>query len=127
MGMYNAIIDDELLNPLGVYKERLSQSALLAEMQRVTDVGAQGVRSWLDNAGVTFVTGTDEATELTDAQLHAQCKMYIAAMRMASQFGCDAIGVQYQQGLKDMTPASDLAEGLLNNPERPPVFHAENR
>ena len=28
MGMYNAIIADELLNPTGVYKERLSQSAL---------------------------------------------------------------------------------------------------
>ena len=32
MGMYNAIFDDELLNPLGIYKERLSQSALVAEM-----------------------------------------------------------------------------------------------
>ena len=29
MGMYNAIIDDELLNPLGIYKERLSQSRAL--------------------------------------------------------------------------------------------------
>ena len=28
MGMYNAIFDDELINPLGIYKERLSQSAL---------------------------------------------------------------------------------------------------
>jgi hypothetical protein len=27
MGMYNAIIPDELLHPTGVYKERLSQSA----------------------------------------------------------------------------------------------------
>ena len=35
MGMYNAIFDDELLNPLGIYKERLSQSALVAEMGRV--------------------------------------------------------------------------------------------
>ncbi len=26
--MYNAIIDDELLNPLGIYKERLSQAPL---------------------------------------------------------------------------------------------------
>ncbi len=34
MGMYNAIIDDHLLNPTGVYKERLSQSALVAAMQR---------------------------------------------------------------------------------------------
>ena len=33
MGMYNAIINDELLNPLGIYKERLSQSALVAGMR----------------------------------------------------------------------------------------------
>ena len=32
MGMYNAIIPDELLAPMGVFKERLSQSALYAEM-----------------------------------------------------------------------------------------------
>jgi L-fucose isomerase-like protein len=48
--------------------------------------------------------------------------MYIAAVRIAHEFGCDAIGIQYQQGLKDLTPASDLAEGLLNNADRPPVF-----
>jgi hypothetical protein len=34
----------------------------------------------------------------------------------------DAVGIQYQQGLKDTVPASDLAEGLLNNVQRPPVF-----
>jgi hypothetical protein len=125
MGMYNAIIDDELLNPLGIYKERLSQAALVAEMRRVTDDEAQAVRRWLDDRGVTFVTGSDEATDLTDAQLHEQCKMYIAAVRIAHAFGCDAVGIQYQQGLKDTAPASDLIEGLLNNPDRPPVFHAE--
>ena len=43
MGMYNAIIDDELLNPMGVYKERLSQSALVAAMRQVTDDEAQEV------------------------------------------------------------------------------------
>ena len=47
--------------------------------------------------------------------------MYIAAVRIAHEFGCDAIGIQYQQGLKDLCPASDLVEGLLNNPDRPPV------
>lgn len=125
MGMYNAIIDDELLNALGIYKERLSQSALLAEMERVTDEEADRVRSWLEAKGMTFKTGSDEATELTDAQLQGQFKMYIAALRIAARFGCDAIGIQYQQGLKDMAPASDLVEGLLNNPERPPAYHAE--
>jgi hypothetical protein len=48
--------------------------------------------------------------------------MYIASVRIAHEFGCDAIGIQYQQGLKDMVPASDLAEGLLNNSDRPPVY-----
>ena len=121
MGMYNAIIDDELLNPLGIYKERLSQSALVAEMGRVGDDEAQAVRSWLDGAGMTFHTGSDDATELTDGQLLSQFKMYIAALRMADDFGLDAVGIQYQQGLKDVVPASDLVEGLLNDGERPPV------
>ncbi len=47
--------------------------------------------------------------------------MYIAAVRIADDFGCDTIGIQYQQGLKDLLPASDLVEGLLNNADRPPV------
>jgi hypothetical protein len=74
---------------------------------------------------MTFVVGNDEATELTNAQILEQIKMYIAAVRMADAFGCDAIGIQYQLGLKDMTAASDLAEGLLNNVERPAVYHKE--
>jgi hypothetical protein len=122
MGMYNAIFDDELINPLGIFKERLSQSALVAEMAKVSDDEAAAVRSWLDTAGMTFHTGTDEATELTDAQLTSQFKMYIAALRMSDDFGLDAVGIQYQQGLKDTVPASDLAEGLLNNVHRPPVL-----
>jgi len=122
MGMYNAIIDDELLNPTGVYKERLSQSALVAAMRDVSADEAQQIRTWLDDRGMKFVIGADEETELTDAQILEQCKMYIAAVRIAHEFGCDAIGIQYQQGLKDLTPASDLVEGLLNNPDRPPVY-----
>jgi hypothetical protein len=133
MGMYNAIVEDHLLNPAGIYKERLSQSALVAAMQQVPRGEAQAVRDWLDKKGMTFVTGKDSATELTDEQIFEQCKMYIAALRIAHSFGCDAIGIQYQQGLKDSVPASDLVEGLLNNVDRPPVngsdgealFHGE--
>jgi hypothetical protein len=127
MGMYNAIFDDELLNALGIYKERLSQSALVAEMNTVTDEEAKAVRAWLDDAGMTFHTGTDEATELTDSQLLSQFKMYVAALRIADDFGLDAVGIQYQQGLKDTVPASDLAEGLLNNVRRPPVLSRDGR
>ncbi|MEV0457740.1 fucose isomerase [Catellatospora methionotrophica] len=122
MGMYNAIFDDELLNPLGIFKERLSQSALVAEMARVGDDEAAAARRWLDERGFTFHFGTDEASELTEAQVDSQLKMYVAALRISDDFGLDAVGIQYQQGLKDTVPASDLAEGLLNNAERPPVL-----
>ena len=47
-GMYNAIIDDELLNATGVYKERLSQAALVAEMAKVTMEEKCSARKWLD-------------------------------------------------------------------------------
>ncbi len=127
MGMYNAIIPDELLHPTGVFKERLSQSALYAAMQRIPADDALRVRAWLDARGMRFLTGDDPDTELTNAQILEQCKMYIAAMRIADEFGCAAIGIQYQQGLKDLTPASDLAEGLFNNVDRPPVRDENGR
>jgi hypothetical protein len=126
MGMYNAIIPDELLHPTGVFKERLSQSALYAEMCRVPDSEALAVREWLERKGLRFLTGPSPDTDLTCDQILGQCKMYIAALRIAGEFGCDAIGIQYQQGLKDLAPASDLAEGLLNNVDRPPVKSASN-
>src|SRR5208282_3796962 len=47
MGMYNAIIDDELINPAGIFKERLSQSALVAKMRTVSDAEANAVYQWL--------------------------------------------------------------------------------
>ncbi|MFM8252922.1 MAG: fucose isomerase [Planctomycetota bacterium] len=121
MGMFNAIIPDELLNPTGVYKERLSQSALYHETTQVSDAEALAVRQWMETHGLKFVTGPKHAEHLTDQQILAQCKMYIAAVRLADDFGCATIGIQYQQGLKDLLPASDLVEGTLNNSERPPV------
>jgi hypothetical protein len=121
MGMYNAIIPDELLHPTGVYKERLSQSALFFETTQVSDDEAWTVRQWMEERGMKFHTGANDATDLTDDQIRQQCKMYVAALRIAEDFGCHAIGIQYQQGLKDLLPASDLVEGMLNNAERPPA------
>jgi hypothetical protein len=121
MGMFNAIVPDALLHLTGVFKERLSQSTLYAAMQRVSDADAGAVLAWLRKKGLQLKLGTDEATELTEGQVRQQCRMYVAALRLADEFGCAAIGIQYQQGLKDLTPASDLVEGMLNNVDRPPV------
>ncbi len=127
MGMYNAIIPDELLFPTGIYKERLSQAALYAGATQVDDDEAREVYNWLVKKGMWFHLGTDEATELTERQVLWQCKTYIAALRIADEFGCETIGIQYQQGLKDLLPASDLVEGLLNNSDRPPVKNAAGK
>ncbi len=121
MGMFNAVIPDHLLNPTGVFKERLSQSALYHETMQVGNKEADAVRAWMEKRGMTFRTGRKHESELTDQQIRLQCKMYVAAVRIADDFGCDTIGIQYQQGLKDLLPASDLVEGTLNNSERPPV------
>lgn len=122
MGMFNAIIPDHLLHPVGVFKERLSQSALVAEMGEVSDAEAEQVLAWYQGQGMTFHFGEIEAEDLTQRQVLQQCRMYVAAVRLADHFGCETIGIQYQQGLKDMTPASDLVEGTLNSTARPPVF-----
>ena len=121
MGMFNAIIPDHLLHPTGVFKERLSQSALYHAATQVPDDEAQAVFEWYKKKGVTFHFGEDEENDLTERQVLEQCKMYVAALRIADDFGCDAIGIQYQQGLKDLLPASDLVEGTLNNVDRPPT------
>ncbi len=127
MGMFNAIIPDSMLNPTGLYKERLSQSALYYASTRVSDAEARSVYRWLVRKGMRFRFGRDEKSDLTVKQVLGQCKTYVAALRIADEFGCDAIGIQYQQGLKDLLPASDLVEGMLNNRERPPVRSADGR
>lgn len=127
MGMFNAIIPDALLNATGVYKERLSQSALYYETEQTSDEEAQAVRNWFEEQGLTFHTGPNHETDLTDAQILKQCKMYLAAVRIADDYGCHSIGIQYQQGLKDLLPASDLVEGTLNNTDRPPVLSRDGR
>ena len=122
MGMENAIIPDRLLHATGVFKERLSQSALWYEATaRVSEAEARDVLRWLEKAGMRFHFGKNEETDLTRAQVLLQCRMYVATLRIAERYGCDLVGIQYQQGLKDVLPASDLVEGMLNDSKRPPV------
>lgn len=127
MGMFNAIIPDQLLHRLGLFKERLSQSALYAAMRDVKTETAHVHYKWLLERGMQFRLGPDSSEHLTEDQVLEGLKMYTAAATLADRFGCSAIGIQYQQGLKDLCVASDLAEGLLNNPDRPPVVGANGR
>ena len=51
MGMFNAIIPDVLLHATGVFKERLSQSALYHETMQISQSEARAVFRWLERAG----------------------------------------------------------------------------
>jgi len=121
MGMENGVFGNELLYKKGMGKENISQSELLARMGTVSNKEGWGVIQWLMKKGMKFQIGKNEKKDLTRNQLIEQGKMYIAAVRIAHKYGLDCIGIQYQQGLKDCCAASDLVEGLLNNPDRPKV------
>ena len=124
MGMEAAILPDHLLVPLGIFKEHLSQSSWHAATLRVIETEADLVEQcyqWLLSRGMKFHFGQNEESELTEKQVRIQCAMYIAVVRLVHEFKVSGIGIQYQQGLKDCLPASDLVEGLLKSADRFPV------
>lgn len=121
MGMINGVFPLRSLIDVGIPLEPLSQSQLLADMGRVPqDLREQCLQYYIDR-GMDFRFGEDPETELTRGQVLEQCAMMIAAARAWKRFGCTAIGIQYQQGLKDCCPASDFAEGALNDSDRFPI------
>jgi hypothetical protein len=122
MGMLNALIDPAKLGAIGMPLELLNQSDLVAEMATVPDREAQDYLNWLVEKGTWFDWGTDQFEDLVHSQVHEQMKMYSAAARYVQRFGLAAIGIPYQVGLVRCVAASDLAEGMLNNAERPDVI-----
>ncbi len=121
MGMFNAIIPDDLLHATGVYKERLSQSALYYETTQVRDEEATAVRQWMEQPRHEIRHRLKRRRRIdrrTDSPAMQNVHRRPAHCR---RFGCHTIGIQYQQGLKDLLPASDLVEGTLNNADRPPA------
>ncbi|NDL64702.1 signal transduction protein [Acerihabitans arboris] len=121
MGMINGVFPQQALVNAGIPLESLSQSALLVEMARVPDSLREQCLAWYELRGMQFDFGADGARSLTRKQVLEQCAMMIAMARFVRRFGLAAVGVQYQQGLKDCCAASDFAEGALGNAERFPI------
>ncbi len=112
MGMFNAIIPDELLHPTGVFKERLSQSTLYAAMQQVSDAEARGVLDWLLKKGMTFQLGQgrgDRADRGADPAAMQDVHRRRPARRTSSAAPPSASNTS--RASRTSRPASDLAEG----------------
>ncbi|SDQ86646.1 signal transduction protein [Pseudovibrio sp. Tun.PSC04-5.I4] len=121
MGMMNGFFPVKALTDIGMPLESLSQSALLVEMEKVPQSMREECLKFYEDRGMTFKFGKDDATELTREQVLEQCAMMIAMARFTTRFGLSAVGVQYQQGLKDSCAASDFAEGAIGSTERFPI------
>jgi len=127
MGMGQAVVPDKLCWGAGFAKERASQSALYYEAKQVKPEEAEAMFDWLVEQGAKFEFGEDPAQCLTKDQVLWQCRTAIAAARLADDFGADYVLIQYQQGLKDVLPASDLAEGILNTRKHPPFYSRDGK
>ena len=121
MGMINGVFPQKTLCDVGMPMEGLSQSALVYEMSKVPlELRKQCLQFYIDR-GMQFQFGSDPDSELTRDQVLEQCAMMIAMGRTVDAFGLSCVGVQYQQGLKDVCPASDFAEGAIGSTERFPI------
>ncbi len=121
MGMINGVFPLERMIAIGMPIEGLSQSALFYEMSRVPSELREACLAWYEQKGMRFIYGKDASCELTRDQVLEQCAMLIAMARTVRRFGLTSIGVQYQQGLKDLCPASDFAEGAIGSTLRFPI------
>ncbi|KAA8998471.1 signal transduction protein [Affinibrenneria salicis] len=121
MGMINGVFPQQSMINIGLPIESLSQSALLVEMAKVPPALRETCLQWYEQRGMRFEFGEDGSQQLTRAQVLEQCAMMIAMARFVQRFGLSAVGVQYQQGLKDSCAASDFAEGAIGNAERFPI------
>ncbi|PWC22918.1 signal transduction protein [Brenneria roseae subsp. roseae] len=121
MGMINGVFPQQAMINTGIPIESLSQSALLVEMAKVPLSLREACLQWYEQRGMQFQFGDDGRQHLTREQVLEQCAMMIAMARFVKRFGLSAVGVQYQQGLKDCCAASDFAEGAIGNAERFPI------
>lgn len=124
MGMINGVFPQQAMVNTGIPLESLSQSALLVEMAKVPAELREQCLAWYEQRGMTFdfgADGSDGRQALTRPQVLEQCAMMIAMARFVKRFGLAAVGVQYQQGLKESCAASDFAEGAIGNADRFPI------
>ncbi len=121
MGMINGVFPQQAMINTGIPVESLSQSALLVEMAKVPPALREACLQWYEQRGMRFEYGEDGSKDLKREQVLEQCAMMIAMARFVKRFGLSAVGVQYQQGLKDSCAASDFAEGAIGNAERFPI------
>jgi hypothetical protein len=123
-GRDDAAIPDALLSRCGLLKTHISNETLLEAIAGVGEEEVRAVFRWYKTKGFTFCFGPDERTNLTALQVIWQCRMYVAACRLAAKYGCEAVGMRGPTFFEYVLPTWDLTGGTLNSTDRPPVGDA---
>ena len=118
-------VPDALLRGAGVGKVRLGEGELTRKLAAVREEEAQAAFDWCLQSALRFRFGPNEATALTEAEVLAQCRLYVAAVRLADEHGGAASGLPPGLEATGQVVTSALTEGMLNSIERPPVHHAD--
>ncbi len=119
MQMFNAMVPLEMLNRVGFGVEMIDQAELLLRAQGVAEKKGEDALKFCQKKGAEFHFGTISSRDLTPNQVVKQFRMMRAALDMFDEYGADCGGTQYQLGLIDSWPATDLWDGLMNNRCRP--------
>jgi len=119
MQMFNAMIPLDLLNRVGFGTEMVDQAELLRRTLEVPIKKAEEALKFCQKKGAVFHFGTIPSRDLTPDQVLKQFRMMRAALDLVDEFGAQCGGTQYQLGLIESWPATDMWDGLVNNRCRP--------
>ncbi len=119
MGMINGYFGHRLLNTIGFTEHKVDQAWLIDRGKRVSEKRLDDALKFVDDKGVTFHYGGEDAEDFDRNATREQLRDYLTVLDLVDEFKIDCIGWQYQLGLLPLRPPSDFAEGLLNSTCRP--------
>jgi len=115
MGMINGYFGPRVLNMYNIAEHKIDQAWIIDKGKTIDQKRINDALEFIKENGVKFYYNGDFTEESTKEQL----RDYLVVLDLTKEFKADCIGWQYQLGLINIRPPSDLAEGLLNSICRP--------
>ncbi|MFZ5891813.1 MAG: fucose isomerase [Myxococcota bacterium] len=119
MGMINGYFGARLLGRYGFAEHKIDQAWIIDRGARIAEKRIADALAFVKDRGVTFHYGEAGAEDFDEQCTREQLRDYLAILDMASEFGADCLGIQYQLGLIPLRAPTDFAEGLFNSACRP--------
>lgn len=119
MGMINGYFGPALLAPHGFSEQKIDQAWLIDRGRRIDDRRLDAALAFLLEKGLTFHWRENGNDDFDEQATREQLRDYLTVLDLVAELKFDCLGWQYQLGLINLRPPSDLAEGLLNSVCRP--------